>query len=57
MLQVDDRVTGWEFDQPEYFYVERGKGEIRRQLQEERITIRCCVQCTVYHGGYNISYH
>ena len=50
MMKVDDRVTGWEFDQPEYFYVERGKGEIRRQLQEERITIRC----TVYHGGYNI---
>ena len=39
-VKVDDRVTGWEFDQPEYFYVERGEGEIRRQLQEERINIR-----------------
>ena len=42
-MQVDDRETEWEFDQPEYFYVERGEGEIRRQLQEERINIRCYV--------------
>ena len=39
--QVDDREVGWEFDQPEPFYVEREEGgSIRKQLEEERLDIQ-----------------
>ena len=38
--QEDDREVGWEFDQPEPFYVEREEGgTIRKQLEEERLNI------------------
>ena len=38
--QVDDREVGWQFDQPEPFYVEREEGgTIRKQLEEERMNI------------------
>ena len=39
--QEDDREVGWEFDQPEPFYVEREEGgTIRKQLEEERLDIQ-----------------
>ena len=38
---VGDREVGWEFDQPEPFYMEREEGgDIRRQLEEYRMDIK-----------------
>ena len=39
--RVGDREVGWEFDQPEQFYMEREEGgDIRRQLEEYRMDIK-----------------
>ena len=38
--QVTDREIGWEFDQPDPFYIEREEdGAIRKELAEERLGI------------------
>ena len=43
---VSDRETGWEFDQPQPFYIEEGEGgDIRTQLTIDRIHIR-------YYAGF-----
>jgi len=37
---LNDRAVGWEFDQPEPFYVERhAEGDIRKQLEEYRMGV------------------